>query len=69
MTLIKSHKLTVNKPSLIWNLTDSNGITFMPKIYIGYYGLPIDLIVYDGSRFDQEIYLSSVSYTLGTFKC
>jgi len=51
MTLIKSYQASINKPSLIWNLTDSKGLIYLPKIYTGYYGNPINLIVQDGSKF------------------
>lgn len=69
MTLIKSYQASVNKPSLIWNLTDSRGLTFLPKIYVGYYGPHIELIVYDSSKFVNEFTLASATYNSSGFKC
>lgn len=74
MSMIKSYQVQTNKPSLIWNLTDSRGLTFLPKIYLGYYGKAIDLIVYDSSKFVSDLILTSVSSpsficSMGTTKC
>ena len=69
MTLIKSYQASVNKPSLVWNLTDNRGLTFLPKIYIGYYGPPIELIVYDSTKFVTEFTLASATYNSTGFKC
>lgn len=45
MSFINSYQSMFNKSNLIWNITDPvTQITYVPKIYVGYYGIPVDLI-------------------------
>ena len=45
MSTIKSYQTMFGRSYLIWNTTDTiTQITYVPKIYVGYYGVPVDLI-------------------------
>lgn len=52
MSTIRSYQTMFGRSYLIWNTTDPvTQITYVPKIYVGYYGLPVDLIEYNSNKF------------------
>ena len=70
MSTIKSYQTMFGRSYLIWNITDPlTQITYIPKIYVGYYGQPVDLIEYNSNKFTEDFLLSSTDYTLNNFNC
>lgn len=71
MTTIQSQQTSpLSKPSLLWHLTTPpTNLTYLPKIYVGYYSQPIPLIVYDSSKFLTTFTLTSTNYPLSNFTC
>ena len=52
MSTVKSYQTMFGRSYLIWNITDPvTHITYIPKIYVGYYGKPVDLIEYNSNKF------------------